>query len=133
MSMDFIKALLPKFIQYFFVGLFCAIVNWCVFYVFNYKLQIPYLSAAIMSFFISATVNFFLCKIVFKSKEGRKRITEYVMVVLVGAIGLSIDLGAMTLCIEFFGFPNMLAKITGTGVAFIFNYISKQFYIFSHK
>jgi len=128
-----VKALLPKFIQYFFVGLFCAIVNWCAFYVFNYRLQISYLPAAIAAFFISATVNFFLCKIIFKSKKGRKRITEYVMVVMVGAIGLSIDLGVMTLCIEFLGFPNMFAKITGTGVAFIFNYISKQFYIFSHK
>ncbi|MCL2206891.1 MAG: GtrA family protein [Fibromonadales bacterium] len=131
--MGIIKDLLPKFIQYFFVGLFCAIVNWCVFYIFNYKLNIPYLPAAVASFLISATVNFFLCKIVFKSKEGRKKITEYVMVVLVGAIGLSIDLGVMALCIEFFGFPNMFAKITGTGVAFIFNYTSKQFYIFSPK
>jgi len=86
-----------------------------------------------MAFFISATVNFFLCKIIFKSKEGRKRITEYVMVILAGAIGLAIDLGVMTLFIEIFGVPNMFAKIAGTGVAFIFNYTSKQFYIFSHK
>jgi putative flippase GtrA len=133
MVSDTIKALLPKFIQYFFVGLFCAFVNWGVFYLFNYRIQIPYLPAAVAAFFVAATINFFLCKIIFKSKKGRKKITEYVMVVLVGAIGLSIDLIVMALFIEIFKLPNMLAKVAGTGVAFIFNYTSKQFYIFSHK
>jgi putative flippase GtrA len=133
MIYDTIKALLPKFIQYFFVGLFCAFVNWGVFRFFNYELQIHYLPSAVIAFFVAATVNFFLCKIIFKSKEGRKKITEYVMVLIVGAIGLSIDLAVMSLLIEIFEFPNMLAKVAGTGVAFIFNYASKQFYIFSHK
>jgi putative flippase GtrA len=128
-----IKALLPKVIHSLFGGLFCAFVNWSVFYISNYKLQIPYLPAAVIAFFVAATVNFFLCKIIFKSKEGRKKITEYVMVVIVGAIGLAIDLAVMALFIEIFSFPNMLAKVAGTGVAFIFNYLSKQFYIFSHK
>ena len=131
--MEIIKKLLPKFIQYFFVGLFCALVNWGIFYLSNYELQIPYLLAAVIAFLVAATVNFFLCKIIFKSKKGRKRITEYIMVVLVGAIGLSIDLAVMALFIEIFKSPNMFAKIAGTGVAFIFNYASKQFYIFSHK
>jgi putative flippase GtrA len=128
-----VNALLSKFIQYFFVGLFCAFVNWGVFYFSNYKLQITYLLAAVMAFLIAATVNFFLCKIIFKSKEGRKKITEYVMVVIAGAIGLSIDLAVMALFIEIFNFSNMFAKIAGTGVAFIFNYASRQFFIFSHK
>jgi len=130
---DFIKSLAPMFIKYFFAGLFCAFVNWGVFYFFNYKLEIYYLLAAMLSFFVSATVNFVLCKIIFKSKEGRKKRTEFVMVVLVGAIGLAIDLGATAFCVEILGFPNIISKIAGTGVAFVFNYTSKQFYIFSHK
>ena len=130
---DVLKSLLPKFIQYFFVGLFCALVNWGVFYFLNYKLHIMYLPSAVLSFFVGAIVNFFLCKIIFKSKEGRKKTTEFVMVILAGAIGLSIDLGIMTLLIEVFKFPNIIAKIAGTGIAFIFNYASRQFYIFSHR
>ena len=130
---DFIKSLAPMFIKYFFAGLFCAFVNWGVFYFFNYKLEIYYLLAAMLSFFVSATVNFVLCKIIFKSKEGRKKRTEFVMVILVGAIGLAIDLGATAFCVEILNFPNIISKIAGTGVAFIFNYTSKQFYIFSHR
>jgi len=128
---DVLKSLLPKFIQYFFAGLFCAFVNWSVFY--YLKSEMHYLLAATLSFFVGATVNFVLCKIIFKSKEGRKKITEYVMVVLVGAIGLAIDLATTAFCVEILGFYEMISKIAGTGVAFIFNYTSKQFYIFSHK
>jgi len=130
---DFLKSLAPMFIQYFFAGLFCAFVNWGVFYFLDSKLGIYYLFAALLSFFISAIVNFVLCKIIFKSKEGRKKRTEFAMVILVGAIGLAIDLGTTAFCVEILGFPNMISKITGTGVAFVFNYTSKQFYIFSHK
>jgi len=130
---DFLKSLAPMFIKYFFAGLFCAFVNWGVFYFLNYKLEMYYLFAVVLCFFISATVNFVLCKIIFKSKEGRKKRTEFVMVIIVGAIGLAIDLGTTAFCVEILGFPNIVSKIVGTGVAFIFNYTSKQFYIFSHK
>jgi putative flippase GtrA len=130
---EILKGLLPKFIQYFFAGLFCAFVNWGVFYFLDSKLQMFYLFAATLSFLVGATVNFLLCKIIFKSKAGRKKVTEYAMVVLVGAIGLAIDLAATALCVEILSFHKMVSKIAGTGVAFIFNYASKQFYIFSHK
>jgi len=130
---DFLKSLAPMFIQYFFAGLFCAFVNWSVFYFLNYKLEMFYLLAAVLSFLVGATVNFLLCKIIFKSKEGRKKRTEYVMVILVGTIGLAIDLATTAFCVEILGFPNIISKIAGTGVAFIFNYASKQFYIFSHR
>jgi len=128
-----LKSLLLKFIQYFFAGLLCAFVNWGVFYFLYDKLEIFYLLAATLSFLVGATVNFLLCKIIFKSKEGRKKRTEYVMVILIGVIGLGIDLAATAFCVEILGFHKMVSKIVGTGVAFIFNYASKQFYIFSHK
>ncbi|MDR2595088.1 MAG: GtrA family protein [Fibromonadaceae bacterium] len=130
---DFLKLLAPMFIQYFFAGLFCAFVNWGFFYFLNYKLGMYYLYAVVLCFFVSSIVNFILCKIIFKSKEGRKKRTEFAMVILVGAIGLGIELGATAFCVEILGFPNMISKIAGTGVAFIFNYTSKQFYIFSHR
>jgi Predicted membrane protein len=130
---DILKSLLPKFIQYFFAGLFCAFVNWGVFYFLYDKQEIFYLLAATLSFLVGATVNFLLCKIIFKSKEGRKKTTEYIMVVLTGAIGLGIDLAVTAFCVEILSLHKMVSKIAGTGVAFIFNYASKQFYVFSHR
>jgi len=128
---DVLKSLWSKFIQYFFAGLFCAFVNWGVFY--YLKSEMYYLFASVISFLVGATVNFILCKIIFKSKEGRNKRTEYIMVILAGAIGLSIESAVTYFGVEILGFPDMISKISGTGVAFVFNYASKQFYIFSHK
>jgi len=129
---DFLKMLLPKFVQYFFVGLFCALVNWSVFYLLDAKLRVYYLFAATLSWTVGALVNFVLSCVVFKSKKNRKRVTEFVMVIICALIGLAIDLAATAFCVRILGFPNMVSKIAGTGVAFVFNYASRQFYIFSH-
>jgi len=128
---ELFESLRSKFIQYFFAGLFCAFVNWAFFYYLESKMY--YLFAGTLSFLVGATVNFILCKLIFKSKEGRKKRTEYAMVIFVGAIGWSIDMAATSFCVEILGFSKMISKIAGTGVAFIFNYVSKQFYIFSHR
>jgi putative flippase GtrA len=130
---DTVKLLLPQFIRYFFVGLFCAIVAWAVFYLLNAKLGVFYLLAGTLSWVAGAMVNFALSCVIFKSKEGRRRITEFVMVIIAAVIGLLIDMGTMVFCVRILGFPNMISKIAGTGVAFIFNYASRQFFIFSHK
>jgi len=132
LNMDIVKQLLPKFVQYFFVGLFCAFVNWSVFYVLDNKLKVYYLFAAAISWSVGALVNFVLSCVVFKSKENRTRGTEFVMVIICALIGLAIDLSATAFCVTVLGLSNMISKIAGTGVAFIFNYASRQFYIFSH-
>jgi putative flippase GtrA len=131
-NIDYLKSLLPKFIQYFFVGLFAALVNWGVFYILDAKLKMFYLIAATVSWTVGLAVNFILSCIVFKSKEGRKRGTEFVMVVICAIIGFGIDLGVTVFCVAVLGFPNMVSKITGTGAAFMFNYASRQFFVFSH-
>jgi len=112
------------------VGLLCAFIDWGTFYLLVYKLSILYLPAAALAFLLSGTVNYFLCKLIFISK-GRKRIIEYVMLLVASSIALSIDLGTMYFLVEFFALPKMLSKILGTGVAFMFNYCFRQFVIFS--
>jgi putative flippase GtrA len=52
---------------------------------------------------------------------------------LASAIALSIDLSVMYLLVEKIALPRMIAKVLGTGSAFFFNYISRQFFIFAPK
>jgi len=132
MNIDRFKSLLPKFIQYFWVGLLCAFVNWGIFYFLDATLKMYYILAAVSSWMISVILNFMLSCAVFKSKENRTKVTEFVLVILAAGTGLAIDLGAMVFCVKVLGFPNMISKVAGTGVAFVFNYASRQFFIFSH-
>lgn len=119
-----------SFILYFFVGGFCALIDWSGFYAMHYKLLWHYLLAGFIAFIVASTVNFFLCKLMFKSR-GFKSHTEYILVILASTIALCIDLGSMYIFIRFVGLPAMVSKILGTGVAFIFNYLARQFFIFS--
>jgi putative flippase GtrA len=130
---EFLKKVLPRFVKYFFVGLLCALVNWSVFYALNDRLKVYYLFAATVSWATGTLLNFTLSCVIFKSKENRKKRTAFVMVILSDTIGLSIDLSVTAFCVEILGLPNIISKIAGTGVAFIFNFSSRQFFIFSHK
>jgi putative flippase GtrA len=133
MKRDFFKTILSKFVQYFFVGALCALVNWSVFYILNVKFNVYYLFATPPSYITGTLLNFILSRRVFKSRENRKKRTELVMMIISDIIGLSIDSAVTALCVEIFGFPNMVSKIIGTGGSFVFNFTSRQFFIFSHK
>jgi glycosyltransferase involved in cell wall biosynthesis len=122
----------PQFILYVFAGFSCALINWLAFYLLHYHGSIQYLAAAALAFILSSSVNYFLSRMIFKSR-GRKKKAEYVLVLAASAIALSIDLGMMYMLIEKASLPPMLAKILGTGTAFFFNYLSRQFFIFSSE
>jgi putative flippase GtrA len=125
-----IKKYRLQFIKYVFAGFCCALINWAFFYVLNSLLLVYYLLAAFFAFMLSTTVNYFLSKVIFTSR-GRTKGAEYMFILLASAIALSIDLSVMYALVEFAGIPAMFSKILGTGSAFFFNYLSRQFFIFS--
>lgn len=126
----FIKKYTGSLIIYMVVGGFCALINWSAFYLLHYRAGLHYLPAGAVAFIISGTVNYFLCLKVFNSR-GRKKGTEYIMTLAASLIALTVDLTVMTLLIKYAGIPAMLAKILGTGSAFVINYTLRQFFIFS--
>jgi len=120
------------FVKYFFVGAFCAIINWAIFYLLNYKAGLYYLAAGFAAFIVSCTVNYFLSRNIFASR-GRKKYAEYLFLLIVSAIALCIDLFVMYLLVEYAKLPAILAKVLSTASAFLFNYAARQFFIFSSK
>lgn len=130
---DKINKYKKQFIIYFFVGGFCAIVNWVAFYLMITYAHIPYIPAAILAFILSCYINFLLCRKVFVVPSERKKTTEFALIIIASTIAAGIDIAAMTFFIEVLKFDVMLSKILGTGVAFIFNYTSRQFYIYREK
>ena len=118
-----------KFLVYFFIGGFCAIVNWVSFYLLITYTSVPYISAAILSFILSCYINFIMCRKIF-IPSARRKATEFLLIIAASTIAAGIDISAMICFIEFFKWNVMLSKILGTGVAFLFNYASRQFYIY---
>ena len=129
---DKINRYKKRFIMYFFVGGFGALINWAAFYLLITYAHIPYIPAAILAFILSCYINFLLCRKVFAPSE-RKKTTEFLLIIFVSTLAAALDIAAMTFLIEVLKCDVMLSKILGTGVSFVFNYTARQFYIYKEK
>ena len=119
---------LKKFISYFFVGGFCAIVEWVTFYISN--IFFNYVISTIIAFIIATTVNYFLgVKYTFKDKNNKK---DFIKVFIVSGIGLLFNIIFMYIFVEIIKISlNIISKILSTGLVFIWNYISRRLFIYN--
>ena len=127
---------IKQFLSYFGVGGVSALVEWAVFSLLEYLLDMPYLLATILEFIFSTTTNWFLGRTftfkesAYKDKKGK----EIFLVFLVSAIGLGFNLLLMYLFVDVFGMnTNLLktiAKILSTGIVFIWNFLSRKLWIY---
>ena len=127
---------IKQFLSYFGVGGVSALVEWAVFSLLEYLLDMPYLLATILAFIFSTTTNWFLGR-TFTFKESAykdKKRKEIFLVFLVSAIGLGFNLLLMYLFVDVFGMnTNLLktiAKILSTGIVFIWNFLSRKLWIY---
>ena len=125
-----------QFLSYFGVGGVSAIVEWVVFSLLEFLLDLPYLLATVLAFLVSTTVNWILGRTftfkdsAYKEKKGK----EALLVFLVSAIGLLFNLLLMYLFVDVFGMNTnllkTLAKILATGIVFIWNFLSRKYWIY---
>jgi putative flippase GtrA len=121
-----------NFGKYLVSGSVCALLNWLVFYLLMYARGISYIPSAIAAFIVSTTLSFVLSKQIFFSR-GQKHFVEYLLVLVTSAFSMVIDLLLLYLFIEkLFLFP-MVAKIIASFADLIFNFVTRQFIIFSRK
>ena len=128
-----------QFISYFGVGGASALVEWCVFSLLEYLLDVPYLLATVLAFLVSTTTNWILGRtFTFKDSAYReKKAKEAFLVFLVSGIGLAFNLILMYLFVDVFGMnTNLLktiAKIISTGIVFIWNFLSRKLWIYKEN
>ena len=125
-----------QFLSYFGVGGISALVEWAVFSLFEYLLNIPYLLATILAFLVSTTVNWILGR-TFTFKDStfqEKKTKEVFLVFFVSAIGLAFNLLLMYVFVDLVGMNTnllkTLAKILATGIVFIWNFLSRKLWIY---
>ena len=125
-----------QFASYFAVGGVSALVEWCVFSLLEYLLDVPYLLATVLAFLVSTTVNWILGRtFTFRDSAYReKKAKEAFLVFLVSGIGLVFNLILMYLFVDIFGMDTNLlktvAKIMATGLVFIWNFLSRKYWVY---
>ncbi len=125
-----------QFLSYFCVGGVAALVEWSVFSLLEYLLDLQYLLATVLAFLVSTTVNWILGRtFTFKNSAYQKKKTkEAVLVFAVSAVGLVFNLLLMVLFVDVIGmntnFLKTVAKILATGIVFVWNFLSRKLWIY---
>ncbi len=132
----FLSKTVRQFLSYFCVGGVAALVEWSVFSLLEYLLDLPYLLATILAFLVSTTVNWILGRaFTFKNSSYKKRkAKEAVLVFGASAVGLLFNLLLMLLFVDVIGmntnFLKTVAKILATGIVFVWNFLSRKLWIY---
>ncbi len=135
----FDKKNIKQFFSYFCVGGISALVEWILFFLLEYFLNLQYLLAVFISFLFSTTVNYFLGRtFTFKSSSyEKKKVKEFLFVFGVSALGLLFNFILMYIFVDIVGMnTNLLktvAKICSTGIVFLWNFLSRKFLIYKES
>ena len=128
---------MKQFLSYFCVGGVSALVEWTLFALLLYLLDMSYPVATTLAFIVSTTTNWYLGRtFTFKDSEAYKgkSVKEYLMVFLVSAIGLGFNILLMYFFVDVLGMNTKImqtsAKVISTGIVFMWNFLSRKFLIY---
>lgn len=119
---------------YFFIGGTAAIVDWIIFAVLVFVLNINFLVAACVSFFFATYVNYAISiRTIFQSQIQFKKNKEIFLIFIVSGIGLIFNLVFLTIFVSYISLNIMLSKIIATGLTFLWNFASRKYFIFKRS
>lgn len=121
-----------EFIKYCFVSFVCTGILYLVFFLVDLITKGDYLLANFLSYTISFTVLFIWDQKLFKSKPKRKKdkLAQIISFVIVRVIGFPIDSLVLSILINKFSIGNMAAKVLGSLIMFMYNYVTNKLFVF---
>lgn len=120
-----------SFFAYFVVGGIAACVDIGGFMLLTGAFGMAWFWAALSSFVAAVVVNYFLSiRFVFQSGVRFRRHHEFTLVVIVSTIGLLFNEAVLWALIEQADVTPLPAKVTATGMVFLWNYAARQKFIF---
>jgi putative flippase GtrA len=123
-------ALPAQFLGYLIVGAVCALINVLLFSIF-FRLTATWL-AATAAFVAAAAINYWLCVTFLFTRSGWSTWQELTAYAGLVAVVANIDALSTTRFIAFGARP-VVAKISATFIAFVFNFLGRRFLIFSES
>lgn len=126
-----LHSLLVQLIQYGFVGGIAALVEWTSYFLFDTMLHWHYMLATVLAFLIATFVNWVVGRCtMFRNAAKAGTGNEILRIYFVSGVGLLLNLFLMYVFVTLAGIPGVPAKIAATGLAFIWNFISRKVFIY---
>lgn len=124
------QKILTQMAKFVVTGVIATAIDWAIFYVLVYKVQMDPLIAQIFSFLVSTIFNYWSnTKWVFnptKDKTRRRLVTEFFVL---SAIALGLSEGLLALFINVMGVNDMLAKVITTAITMVFNFVTRKLFL----
>jgi len=120
--------------KYFIVGSSCTVFDLAMLFCFTHFLHINYLISSVLSFTISAVVNYALCvSWVFDVRVVEKRHREFVFYLILSVIGLGLSTSLIWMFTELVGLYYMLSKLIATFITYWVNFGTRKYFLHTRK
>ena len=116
--------------RYFLVGGSCALIEWIIFALILYGLDVHYLVSGVVSFGVSTAANYVLSVRFVFGTGRRSRPQRFVLLVAVSAVGVVFNLGLLMIGVDVLNIHPMIAKVFATGAVFGWNFLLRYFLVF---
>ena len=118
---------LIQFIRYGFVAVVAFVIDFGLLYVFTQYLHIFYLLSATLSFFISLFFNYLLSVAWVFPSDPKKRRTQIIAFIIIGLVGLVLNLIIIWMLSEFFAVYYLVSKIVAIIIVFFWSFLARRY------
>lgn len=109
------------------VGGICTIVDFAILTVLHEFFDLHYLIANGFSFAVSVVFNYVLSmRYVFQGKEDSNKTSEFIIFVILSAIGLGLNQLIMWGTVDGLGIYYVAAKVIATAIVMIYNFVTRK-------
>lgn len=121
-----------EFIKYCLISFVCTVILYLIFFLTDLITKGNYLLANFLSYTISFSALFILDQKLFKSKPAKRRdkLAQLTSFIIVRVIGFPLDSLVLSVLINKFHIANMAAKVLGSLIMFMYNYVTNKLFVF---
>ena len=128
------KKLIQQALKFCVVGVICTIIDFGVLILLREVFGVNYLIANIVAFTVSVIVNYILSmRYVFQGKKDTSKIKEFIIFVVLSAIGLGLNEWLMWVSVNSLGLSYIVGKVIATGIVMVYNFFSKKLFLEEKK
>lgn len=132
--MNKLKKLIVQLFKFGIVGVIAFVVDYGFMVLFTEVFGIHYMASSTISFLISVVVNYLLSmRYVFQRKEDLDRKAEFIIFVILSAVGLGVNELCMWLFTSKLGIAYYFSKIGATAIVMIWNFVSRKIFLEKHN
>lgn len=121
------KKLIAQLMKFGVVGVIAFIIDYGLMVILTELLHMNYLISATLSFTVSVIFNYLASmRYVFRHKEGMSRTREFIIFVVLSAIGLGINDLIMWLGTGIGGVSYLITKLVATFIVMVWNFVTRK-------